>query len=125
MCSAGGFYDQIIPPFEGVPDDEAPCQAPCRTFDFRRLGLRTTGMMLSPWVGKGAVYQEPQVRRQPRVLPHCPSVVATSNCVGLTPPSARCEKAPFGTLGRSPFNTSQFELTSVSPSHFFRCASTT
>eukprot|EP01052_Picozoa_sp_SAG31_P023217 SAG31_NODE_1899_length_6960_cov_18.360880_5_plen_162_part_00 len=77
----GGFYDQIIPPFEGVPDDESPCQAPCRTFDFRRLGLRTAGMMLSPWVKKGAIFQEP--------------------------------KAPFGQPGRSPYNTSQFELTSV------------
>ena len=64
-----------------VPDDEAPCQAPCRTFDFRRLGLRTTGMMLSPWVKKGDIFQEP--------------------------------KAPFGIPGRSPYNTSQFELTSV------------
>jgi hypothetical protein len=92
---AGGFYDQVIPPYsspevpEAVPDDEAPCQAPCRSFDFRRLGLRTTGMLLSPWVKKGAIFQEPQ--------------------------------APFGSEGRSPTNTSQFELTSVAASvkHLF------
>ena len=42
---------------------------------------RTVGMMLSPWIGKGAVFQEPQ--------------------------------PPFGLPGRSPYNTSQFELTSV------------
>jgi len=29
-------------------------------FDFRRLGLRTTAMLLSPWVPKGAVFQEPK-----------------------------------------------------------------
>ena len=43
-------------------------------YDFRRLGLRTTSMLISPWVGKGAVFQEPQ---------------------------------------HGPFNTSQFELTSL------------
>ena len=28
---AGGTYDHMVPPFEGVPDDESPCQAPCTT----------------------------------------------------------------------------------------------
>ena len=30
------------------------------TADFRRLGLRVAAMLLSPWVAKGAVVQEPQ-----------------------------------------------------------------
>ena len=77
---AGGFYDHVIPPHEGVPADGSSCIVPgahpkCgHPFDFRRLGLRTTSMLISPWVGKGVVFQEPR---------------------------------------HGPFNTSQFELTSV------------
>ena len=37
----GGTFDHVVPPFEGVPADEAPCRAQCADFDFRRLGLRT------------------------------------------------------------------------------------
>mmetsp|Transcript_51952 Transcript_51952/g.143913 ORF Transcript_51952/g.143913 Transcript_51952/m.143913 type:complete len:512 (-) Transcript_51952:14-1549(-) len=66
---AGGYYDHMVPPYEGVPWDESPCWASkageqpssCgEPFDFRRLGLRTTAMLLSPWVPKGAVFQEPK-----------------------------------------------------------------
>jgi len=63
---AGGYYDHVVPPFEGVPADESPCIVPgvhpeCgQRFDFRRLGLRTTSMLISPWVSKGTVFQEPQ-----------------------------------------------------------------
>ena len=77
---AGGFYDHVVPPYEGVPGDGSPCIMPgthpkCgHPFDFRRLGLRTTSMLISPWVGKGVVFQGPK---------------------------------------HGPFNTSQFELTSV------------
>ena len=64
---AGGYYDHVVPPSEGVPADESDCNVPggrkssCgEPFDFRRLGLRTTGMLISPWVPKGAVFQEPR-----------------------------------------------------------------
>ena len=62
---AGGYYDHVVPPFEGVPADNAPChlQDHCGAeppFDFRRLGLRTAGMLISPLVGEGAVFQEPR-----------------------------------------------------------------
>jgi len=65
---AGGYYDHVVPPFEGVPADDAPCNlgsagwtSSCgEPFDFRRLGLRTTGMLISPWVAKGAVFQSPK-----------------------------------------------------------------
>lgn len=63
---AGGYYDHVVPPFEGVPNDDAPChvQDQCgssrKKFDFRRLGLRSAAMLISPWVAKGAVFQEPQ-----------------------------------------------------------------
>ena len=80
MMMLGAFYDHVIPPHEGVPADGSSCIIPGKhpkcghPFDFRRLGLRTTSMLISPWVGKGAVFQEPQ---------------------------------------HGPFNTSQFELTSL------------
>ena len=52
----------------------APSPTPCaKRFDFRRLGLRTSAMLISPWIPKGTVFQEP----------------------------------------KGPYNTSQFELTSV------------
>lgn len=38
-----------------------PAPTPCRTkFDFRRLGLRTSGMLMSPYIPAGTVFQEPQ-----------------------------------------------------------------
>ena len=63
---AGGYYDHVVPPFEGVAADEAPCIVPgahasCGpAFDFKRLGLRSSAMLISPLVPKGAVFQEPQ-----------------------------------------------------------------
>jgi phospholipase C len=64
----GGTYDHVVPPTEGVPDDEAPCNVPkepnsdvsCSGFDFKRLGLRSTAMVISPWVKKASIVQEPQ-----------------------------------------------------------------
>ena len=62
---AGGYYDHVVPPSEGVPADESPCVVPgehpsCgEPFDFRRLGLRSSAMLISPWVAAGAVFQEP------------------------------------------------------------------
>lgn len=29
-------------------------------FDFKRLGLRTSAMLISPWVGRGTVFQKPK-----------------------------------------------------------------
>lgn len=65
---AGGYYDPIVPPFEGVPADESPCTLPLESrsdacgppFDFRRLGLRSTAMLISPLVEKATVFQEPK-----------------------------------------------------------------
>ena len=61
----GGYYDHVVPPFEGVPSDDAPCHITdqcegSQKFDFRRLGLRSTAMLISPLVPKGAVFQEPR-----------------------------------------------------------------
>ena len=87
---AGGFYDHVVPPHEGVPDPEHPCHVapvcsnisqplhqpppcerpPCTNgtngtalvakFDFKRLGMRSAAMLISPWIPKGVVFQEPQ-----------------------------------------------------------------
>jgi hypothetical protein len=91
-CVAGGLYDHVVPPHEGVPADAAACNVGiknksdgttlcrvnstdfkcpesyddlgphggCLPFDFRRLGLRSTAVLMSPWVGKGAVFQQPK-----------------------------------------------------------------
>ena len=64
----GGYYDHIVPPFEGVPADESPCHVAGQRnttscgppFDFRRLGLRAGAMLISPWIEKGSVFQEPR-----------------------------------------------------------------
>ena len=58
----GAYFDPIIPPFEGVPAPDAPCNSyndgfPSK-FDFRRLGGRSTAMMMGGKVPK-AVFQEP------------------------------------------------------------------
>jgi phospholipase C len=61
------FYDEAVPPYEDVPADESSCtQRPgCSsgTFDFRRLGLRTTGLLISPWIPSGTVIQRPRQGR--------------------------------------------------------------
>ena len=52
----------MVPPFEGVPADGAGCHVGGKCdehFDFRRLGPRGSALLISPWVAKGAVYQEP------------------------------------------------------------------
>jgi hypothetical protein len=59
-CVGTVCLPQVIPPFEGVPADEAPCRAPCADFDFRRLGNRLTSLLISPWVSKGNAIQEPK-----------------------------------------------------------------
>jgi len=80
---AGGYYDHVVPPYEGVPADESACNVPgthpkCgEPFDFRRLGLRTSAMLISPWVRKGAVFQEPQRGPSPTSQFELSSVPAT------------------------------------------------
>ncbi|KAJ8599814.1 hypothetical protein CTAYLR_004013 [Chrysophaeum taylorii] len=61
---AGGFYDSVVPPYEGVPADDAPCNLQGRCgeqlpFDFRRLGLRSAAMLISPLVNH-SIIQEPR-----------------------------------------------------------------
>ena len=44
------------PPAPPTPPTPTPCR---KKFDFRRLGLRTAGMLISPYIPAGAVFQEP------------------------------------------------------------------
>jgi phospholipase C len=64
---AGGFYDSVVPPVN-VPADESPCTVDpgcARTgagplFDFKRLGLRVTALLISPWIPANTVFQRPR-----------------------------------------------------------------
>ena len=70
----GGFYDHVERP--AAPHDESPCNvwnaqhnvsrtAPTvcpAPFDFQRLGLRSSTMLISPWVAKASVINEPTRR---------------------------------------------------------------
>ena len=52
----------MVSPSEGVPSDESSCNIPgfsTKSFDFRRLGMRSTALAISPWIKKGSVIQEP------------------------------------------------------------------
>jgi len=64
----GGFFDHVVPPFEGVPADEGACGqqnngCPSK-FDFRRLGNRVASFLVSPWIAKGGVIQAPKGPRK-------------------------------------------------------------
>ena len=80
MCSVQGH---VIPPYEGVPSDEAKCHVTegCPdSFDFRRLGGRVPAFVISPWVAKGAVFQQPKSKvgdpiRECTAL-HCGTIAA-------------------------------------------------
>lgn len=89
---AGGLYDHIIPPFEGVPNDESPCNVVkkansnvgCAGFDFERLGLRATAMLISPWVKKSSVIQEPKGPTNTSQWEHSSVSATLKNLYGLT-----------------------------------------
>ena len=59
----GGYFDHVIPPHEGVPAPDAPCNEyndgfPNK-FDFRRLGGRSAALLMGGKV-PNAVFQEPE-----------------------------------------------------------------
>lgn len=59
----GGYLDVVVPPFEGVPAPDAPCNEvndgfPTK-FDFRRLGGRSAALLMGGKV-PNAVFQEPK-----------------------------------------------------------------
>merc|ERR1719231_633952 len=60
----GGTYDHVVPPSEGVPNpgtDDVCMQTNCsgHPFDFRRLGIRVTSFLMSPWIPANTVIQHP------------------------------------------------------------------
>jgi phospholipase C len=40
----GGFYDHVVPPMEGPPDEY------CAEYSFNQLGMRVPAILVSPWV---------------------------------------------------------------------------
>jgi phospholipase C len=59
----GGFYDHVVPPHENVPNDESPCHVVpgcTKGFDFRRLGIRVTSYIISPWIPKNLAIKKPK-----------------------------------------------------------------
>ena len=63
----GGFYDHVTPPSEGVAADDSPCvlgkNPGCslhpELFDFKRLGIRVTSYVISPWIPANTAVQRP------------------------------------------------------------------
>lgn len=59
----GGFYDHVTPPSEDVPNPDQGCQVPdgcsAHPFDFKRLGIRVTSFLISPWIPKNTAIQRP------------------------------------------------------------------
>eukprot|EP00040_Diaphanoeca_grandis_P010926 m.55978 g.55978 ORF g.55978 m.55978 type:complete len:413 (+) comp22165_c0_seq1:607-1845(+) len=86
----GAFYDHVVPPFKGVPSDDAPCHVqdqcgPTRSkFDFRRLGLRSTAMLISPLVPKASVFQEPKGPMPSSQFEHTSVPATLKNLFNLT-----------------------------------------
>eukprot|EP00041_Stephanoeca_diplocostata_P025155 m.651968 g.651968 ORF g.651968 m.651968 type:complete len:591 (-) comp22686_c0_seq1:2013-3785(-) len=87
---AGAYYDHVVPPFEDVPSDDAPCHvldqcSPTRNkFDFRRLGLRTSAMLISPWVAAGSVIQSPKGPYNTSQFDHTSVIATARNLFNLT-----------------------------------------
>jgi hypothetical protein len=82
----GGMYDHVVPPFEGVPNDEAEChiQAGCPIpFDFKRLGMRTASMLISPWLPKNTLIQEPRGPTPTSQFEHSSIPATVKNLFGL------------------------------------------
>eukprot|EP01052_Picozoa_sp_SAG31_P047295 SAG31_NODE_9410_length_1282_cov_1.440406_1_plen_120_part_00 len=55
--------DHVTPPFEDVPADDSECvvESGCsgHDFDFKRLGIRVTSLLISPWIPANTVIRTP------------------------------------------------------------------
>jgi phospholipase C len=58
----GGFYDHVPPPSNGVPPPDDRQSYP-DNFQFDRLGIRIPTVVVSPWIQKGTVVSEPDVKK--------------------------------------------------------------
>lgn len=52
----GGFYDHMIPPTNGIPSPDG-LNSTNPHHDFRRLGIRTPTIVISPWVNRLVVHE--------------------------------------------------------------------
>ena len=126
---AGGYYDHVVPPYEGVPADDAPCHLTgphtdppfkCpgggQAFDFRRLGLRTSAMLIGAHVPKGAVFQEPTAGGMLDCPVHTSPPLPSLRRYAWPRSSHTSDLAPCRTSLAGPTPSSQFEITSVASS---------
>jgi phospholipase C len=111
----GGWYDQVVPPHgPNVPNDEAPCNvnitSKCQgesgnkqndAFDFKRLGLRAPALLISPWVQRGAVFQEPACSAAQHRNGSCPDSLPTLS-------TAQFEHSSLPATIKSLFNLTSF-----------------
>jgi hypothetical protein len=97
-----------------------------QVFDFRRLGLRTSAMLISPWYASRdpthdlSSLLKLQTASSPRAAAACAAEASTpplgsSRCpsAALDPSSCRVAKGTVFQKPRGPTSTSQFELSSV------------
>jgi len=58
---AGGFWDHVPPPQNGVPNPDGIVPKPKqKDFNFDRLGMRVPFVVVSPWIKKNTVVHEPK-----------------------------------------------------------------
>jgi hypothetical protein len=57
LLKAGTVAPSPSPPSPPAPPRRTSCK---KKFDFRRLGMRTAGMLMSPYIPAGTVFQEPK-----------------------------------------------------------------
>jgi hypothetical protein len=86
----GGFYDHVTPPSEGVPnpDSASGCQVPANcsghpNFDFKRLGIRVTSYVISPWIPKNLAIQRPTGPQETSQWDLTSNVATAKNLFGL------------------------------------------
>ncbi len=75
----GGFYDHVVPPFEGVPAPDSNIAS--NGFKFDRLGVRIPTIAISPWIQAGTIVSSalPGESPTPTSAFDSTSILATSN----------------------------------------------
>ena len=84
----GGFYDHVTPPSEGVPNPDQGCQVPAGCsghpeFDFKRLGIRVTSYVISPWIPKNLAIQRPTGPQPTSQFDLTSNIATAKNLFGL------------------------------------------
>ena len=118
----GGFYDHVVPPMEGVPNPESPCQIMdgChKPFDFKRLGIRVTSMIMSPWIPANLAVKKP-TKPKPTSQYDLTSGIATAKVLFDLDTFLTKRDAWAGTFDQ---RESELLFASTSPNAFVLCGS--